>query len=254
MGGEPVLLPDRPEDSEDDDDDDALSLSDFPLAATAAHPRNDSNRPRRSSSEPPDLFEFLIGLGSDMRSADDLIVSGKLVPLHDQCRRCDSLSELERTSVSRSSSSRAAARAQLARSSRSLDYRRLRRPPSSLAPEAAERRTTSSSSSSGGSGAARSDSFARRPPPPRPLWRVLPFGAVKLPAEMELRDMRSRQLRRTPSALFAQPAPVAGAGGGGKLPVDRGGWKGPWRLIKALSCKDPASVAVATPLACLPHV
>ncbi|XP_030458777.1 uncharacterized protein LOC115679312 [Syzygium oleosum] len=237
MGGEPFVLPDRPEDSEDDDD--ALSLSDFPLA-TAAHPRNDSSRPRRSSSEPPDLFEFLIGLGSHMRSADDLIVSGKLVPLHDQCRRCESLSELERSSVSRSSSTRAAAKAQLARSSRSLDYRRLRRPPSSLAREAVERRT--SSSSAGGSGVARSDSFAKRPPP-RPLWRVLPFVAVKLPAEMELRDMRSRQLRRTPSALFVPPTPA-----------DRGGWKGSWRLIKALSCKDPASVAVATPLACLPHV
>lgn len=74
---------------------------------------------------------------------------------------------------------------------------------------------------------------------------MLPFGAVKPPAEMELRDMRSRQLRRNPATLFAPPAPA---------PADRGGWKGSWKLIKALSCKDPASVAVATSLAYLPHV
>ncbi|KAF8035319.1 hypothetical protein BT93_C1368 [Corymbia citriodora subsp. variegata] len=250
MGGEALELRERPEDPEDDDDD-ALSLSDFPLAM-AAHPRHDSgpthfsDRPRRSSSEPPEFFEFLIDLGSHMRSADDLIVSGKLVPLHDQsplpffrrgepvCRRCESLSELERSSVSRSSSSMP----QLARSSRSLDYRKLRRPPSSLAAREVERTTSSS-----GRGVGRSDSFPRKPS--RPRWWLLPFGAVKPPAEMELRDMRSRQLRRNPSTLFAPPAPA---------PADRGGWKGSWKLIKALSCKDPASVAVATSLAYLPHV
>ncbi|KAL3746030.1 hypothetical protein ACJRO7_015042 [Eucalyptus globulus] len=252
MAGEPFELQERPEDPEEDGE--ALSLSDFPLVTTG-QPRNDSgpnnfsDRPRRSSSEPPEFFEFLIDLGAHMRSADDLIVSGKLVTLHDQsppplfprgaptCRRCDSLSELERSSVSRSSSPKA----QLARSSRSLNYRKPRRPSSSLVAREAERTTPSSS----GRGVARSDSLARKPS--RPRWRVLPFGALRLPAEMELRDMRSRQLRRNPSTLFATPAPAPS-------PADGGGWKGSWKLIRALSCKDPTSVAVATSLACLPHV
>ncbi|KAI3440085.1 uncharacterized protein J3R85_003937 [Psidium guajava] len=248
MAGEPLEVQDRPEDSEDDD---VLSLSDFPLATTT-HPGNDtdldhfSNRPRQSSLEPSDFFEFFIDLGSHMRSADDLFVSGKLVPLQDQSARlsrCESLSELERLSVSRSSSSRA----QLARSSRSLDYRKLRRPSNSPVREA-ERASLS------GRSVRRLESIMTKPS--RPRWRMLPLGAVKQPAEMELRDMRSRQLRRNPSTLMAPPAPAAGAGVGGNFPVDRGGWKGSWKLIKALSCncQDPASVAVAKSLACLPHV
>ncbi|XP_030544206.1 uncharacterized protein LOC115750790 [Rhodamnia argentea] len=251
MAGEPLEVQDRLEGSEDDD---ALSLSDFPLATTT-HPSSDtdldhfSDRPHRSSS---DFFEFFIDLGSHMRSADDLIVSGKLVPLQDQSawpssrgaamgRRCESLSELERSSVSRSRSSRA----QLARSSRSLDYRKLCRPSNSLVGEA--ERTSSSARSMG-----RLESIVTKPS--RPRWRMLPLGVVKLPAEMELRDMRSRQLRRNPSTLIAPPPPPVVAGVGGNLAVDRGGWKGSWKLIKALSCKDPATVAVATSFACLPHV
>ncbi|CAK9152224.1 unnamed protein product [Ilex paraguariensis] len=60
-------------------------------------------------------------------------------------------------------------------------------------------------------------------------WYLFMFGLAKFPAEMELRDMRSRKIRRK-SWLFRT------SGGGEKGFVGRRRMKGLWGLIRALGC------------------
>lgn len=76
------------------------------------------------------------------------------------------------------------------------------------------------------------------------------FGLVKFPPEMALRDIKSRQVRRgmTPKTIFPPVESV------GKAPAGSGGGKGPWGILRALSCRDDASVAVATSFGCIPQV
>lgn len=127
---------------EDDHEEiDALSLSDFPLT--------NEEQDRRFSFESTDYFEFLTGMSSDLTTpishAEDIIFSGKLIPLDQQPqsqsnslssqnqnqtndyrrqsfhqRRCESLSELKSSRFNSTES-------QLARNSKSLNYRKLHR-------------------------------------------------------------------------------------------------------------------------------
>ncbi|KAK1322651.1 hypothetical protein QJS10_CPA02g01481 [Acorus calamus] len=60
---------------------------------------------------------------------------------------------------------------------------------------------------------------------PKPKWYVIVFGSVKVPGEMEMRDIRSRQMRRQPPPP-QQPLKTASVKGGSA-----------WRLLKSLSCK-----------------
>lgn len=170
--------------------------------------------PRRSSSEPQEFFEFLHAGGEKhaVSSAEDIIFRGRLVPFRELPpppgnsfpslrRRSESLSAIQ------SGSAYSAAEAVVMRASRSLDYQRLRR--------------------CDGASAADKASPSPKKPPARLRWpAMLMFGAVKVPAEMELGDIKSRQARRRNSS-------AAVASGGAS-----------WRLLKALSCKDHASVAV----------
>ncbi|PON75958.1 hypothetical protein PanWU01x14_039090 [Parasponia andersonii] len=244
---------------------------------------NNAHNSRRSSSEPPEFFEFFsdAGSGENMCSAEDIIFCGRLIPFkehyysdmsrnhnhnhNDQMplmknaisfpedflrkqtafrRRSESLSELQSSSVSRSGS----AKATVMRNSRSLDYQKLRRSwnYSMVSPAPSHMDRNSSVGSAG-----KSDSPPKKPV--RPRWSsFLMFGMARFPAEMELSDIKNRQVRRNPSTLF----PAMDPGGGGNFPVNQSsssGNKASWRLLKALSCKDHASVAVTASL-CMPHV
>ncbi|GFS30392.1 hypothetical protein Acr_00g0011660 [Actinidia rufa] len=79
----------------------------------------------------------------------------------------------------------------------------------------------------------------------KPRWYVLLFGNLKFPPEMELRDIKSRQVRRNMATMF--PA----SDGGGRIPVNR---KSSWGLLSVLSCKGNASVAVTASFSCMPQV
>lgn len=111
------------------------------------------------------------------------------------------------------------------RNSKSLDYNRLRE---SSNPEV----DRNSSARSGTLQEAASKKTTK------PRWYSLMFGTMKVPAEMELSDMKNRQVRRNASSTMFLAAEKMGG--------NRSTGKVSWRILKALSCKDHSSVAVTT--------
>ncbi|XVF34218.1 hypothetical protein REPUB_Repub18cG0040200 [Reevesia pubescens] len=232
----------------------ALSLCDLPLDLdTNNNPENYDHmektpgQSRRSSSEAaPEFFEFLSDLSSNMCPADDIIFCGKLIPLkerpisfqtkndylfeekrksHVLRKRSESLSELRSSSITRSNSTKDAT---VLRNSRSLDYQKLHRYKMERYP---------STKSVG-----KSEVSPKKVIKPR--WYVFMFGMIKFPPEMELKDIKNRQFRRTPSVMFPTVED-----GSKKFAGNRSSGKGSsWSLLKALSCKDHTSVAVTTSL------
>ncbi|KAE8691000.1 NBS resistance-like protein [Hibiscus syriacus] len=225
---------------EEEEEEEAFSLRDFPLDSDA---KNIPGLTRRSSSaSAPEFFEFLSDLTYDMCPADDIIFCGKLIPLNQQQhipfeekkiknnvlrKRSESFSELRSESINRSDSTKDYAYKCL-RNSRSLDYKKLRR-------HDMERNLSKRS-------ARKSDISAMKVNKRR--WYVFMLGMVKFPPEMELKDIKSRQFRRNPSVMFPTVED-----NGKKVSGDRSSVKGSsWSLLKALSCRDHSSVAVATSL------
>lgn len=243
---------------EDEEAEEALSLCDLPLDNEAQEFHDLSAKfltARRSSSE---FFEFFSDHSSDsfMCSAEDIIVCGKLIPFKENTRtthapkpssnpkndhqkkqtafrrRSESLSGLQST-VTRSSSTKNKI---MMTNSRSLDYRKLQRQSSMVSPVPEMERNSSVRSVGSSKSDKKSTSTGK------PKWSFLLFGIVKFPAEMDLSDIKSRQVRKTPSTTLFPDAAV------GKCPMSRSssGNKGSWKLLKALSCKDHGSVAVTT--------
>ncbi|KAK8655156.1 hypothetical protein V6N13_107746 [Hibiscus sabdariffa] len=227
----------------------AFSLGDFLLDSDAKNkPENDHSDSvkvpglglsRRSSSEAAsEFFEFLSDLSYDMCPADDIIFCGKLIPLNqtpkdysfEQDRknyvlrkRSESFSEL----LTRSDSTKEYTKR--LRNSRSLDYKKLRRYDMERNPSTRSTKKPEASAIK---------VHKRR-------WYVFMLGTVKFPPEMELKDIKSRQFRRNPSVMF----PMAVEDYGKRLSGNRSSGKGSsWSLLKALSCRDHSSVAVATSL------
>ncbi|KAJ7979466.1 hypothetical protein O6P43_002864 [Quillaja saponaria] len=241
----------------------SLSLCDFPLDNN-----NETNKPNnlndlsskqthRSSFESTEFFEFFSDLSSEMCPADDIIFCGKLlVPnstnsLTNQklikqqneptaiCPKSDSLSKLHSGPVTRSNSfntSPSTGNCRLMRNSKSLDYRKLYRSSSSdISPPSIEIERNSLVKSIG-----KSDEKVSKP-----CWFFLMFGLVKVPPEMELSDIKHRQIRMNPTTMRF---PVTDAGG--RLQVSRNSGKVTWKILSALSCKDHSNVSVTTPYAC----
>ena len=231
----------------------ALSLCDLPLDLDANNnPGNDHlqkilhAQSRRSSSEAdPEFFEFLSDLSLDMCPADDIIFCGKLIPSKQQPlsfqtredyllggksknhvlrKRSESLSELRSSLLTRSDSTKNSTT--LLRNSRSLDYQKLHRSnmernPSTRSVEKSEVSPIKAV---------------------KPRWYIFMFGMVKFPPEMELKDIKSRQFRRSSSVMFPMVED-----GSKRFSGNRSSGKGfSWSLLKALSCRDHTSVAVTT--------
>ncbi|KZV54711.1 hypothetical protein F511_42183 [Dorcoceras hygrometricum] len=228
---ETVQLQDR----EEDDEDEAISLCDFILNSEEKDPAHtQEDRGRRTSSDPSDnFFEFFNDLTSEMCHAEDMIFCGKLVPyknkkpvpldtLNDSSRRyCESLPDQLLTP----NRTRTDTGTRFMRSCRSLDYDKPCRDPS-LAVK------------SEGSCVPR---FRLRKPVKfvvwKPRWYGLMFGVVKSPPEMDLRDMKNRQVRRN-SGGISWPATE----GRVRIPANR---RNSWSddFLNVLSCKNDASVA-----------
>lgn len=82
------------------------------------------------------------------------------------------------------------------------------------------------------------------PPRSRPRWYLCVLGTVRVPAAMEMRDIRSRQRRRSSPATEAAD--------------DSGRWSfegsKSWKLLRSLSCKGLESAVAVAPLRLVSHV
>ncbi|KAG4907170.1 hypothetical protein AAZX31_20G075100 [Glycine max] len=237
------------QEEEEEEREEALSLCDLPLNRNSRTPSLDDmsfKKILRPSSLPDHAGEIFNGFSSssssDMCPADDIIFCGKLVPFKAEQplknliaaeeeksparrRRSESLSSVTR---SNSVSTFTGSRHLMMRNSKSLDYSRLRE---SAAPEV-DRNSSSRS-------VVPPEAAVKKATKPR--WYSLMFGTMKIPPEMELSDMKNRQVRRNPSSTM-----FLTADSGGKMAVNRSHGKVSWRILKALSCKDHSSVAVTT--------
>lgn len=247
------------QEQEQEEAEEALSLCDLPLSLNNKENiifDNKNNSHNDNSNDSIDFFEFFSDLSysENMCSAEDIFFCGKLIPFKEQQfshptpqilpkstnenqtkqtslrRRSESLSKLQ-SPVTRSNS----INTKLMRNSRSLDYRKLN-PVSNSPPETIERNSSVKSVGS------KSEIALKKAASSRPRWYFFMFGMVKFPTEMELSDIKNRQVRRN------QPQSMI-------FPVNRNSGKGSgsWKLLKALSCKDHASVAVTASF-CVPRV
>uniref|UniRef100_A0A2P2P1B2 Uncharacterized protein MANES_14G153500 n=1 Tax=Rhizophora mucronata TaxID=61149 RepID=A0A2P2P1B2_RHIMU len=243
------------EEEESSDNDETLSLSDLPMLPDGNKPERPTpaatNTPLISSSEPPELFEFFSDLTAQMISAEDIISCGQLIPSREHSplimqnirpprhsrddgkqisphSRSESFSGFQRR-VNCSNSTKSGPM----RNIRSLNYHKLERFPGHKNSWDSDTERNSSANSTG-----KRDEVSKKTV--RPPWFVLMFGMVKPPAEMELRDIKIRQVRRNiPSTMFPPPVDVHG-----KVQVNRNSGKGSCGLLKVLSCRDSNSVAV----------
>ncbi|KAK4392612.1 hypothetical protein Sango_2039000 [Sesamum angolense] len=240
---------------EADQEEETLSLCDFPLNSGDDPDKRDSSKnSRRSSSEPSDFFEFFNDFTSEMSHAEDIIFCGKLLPTpHPHPRRPRILKSLSEHDVADHFSRRychyslpelnptrtnGVASTRLPRGGRPK-FRR--RSPSALLvkPEPLDIHRSLSKSS------AKSDGSSSKVAP-KPRWFVLMFGPLRLQQEMDLQDIKSRQVRRNPGSMFP------GMDGGGGIPAGR---RSSWGhdLLRVLSCKNHASVAVTASIGLVPH-
>ncbi|KAI3496185.1 hypothetical protein L1887_38539 [Cichorium endivia] len=230
-----------------------LSLTDFPVTQDhGVSSFQDQLSP--PSSATGEFFEFFQGSLNDysddsmMSHAEDIIFCGKLIPIHEQrrhkkppeqkekshrskqqqqptgCRRSESMTEVKSTPA-----------IPVVRNSRSLDYKKLHRN-SSMSSEPTPEILRD--------GSGKKSSSSR--------WYVLLFGLVKVPPpEMDLRDMKNRQVRRTPSKILFPSSescdvlPVSGSDDYRKCS---------WKVLGFLSCKSAASTDATTPLRYMPKV
>ncbi|XP_008781936.1 uncharacterized protein LOC103701592 [Phoenix dactylifera] len=174
------------------------------------------NSPTGRCSAPPrtDLFEFFFhGPRSpvEMCTADDVFLQGKLLPFGAAPPRPPKKDEIYKPrSLPRDQWQQEAA----------TGYRRLRKAP---------------------------ESDLRVPPPPqtprtRSRWYLFVLGSVRVPAAMEIKDIRSRQRRRCPAGV----------------PEDSGRWSRQgsksWKLLRSLSCNGVESAVAAAPPSFVSHV
>lgn len=240
-----------------EEEEEALSLCDLPLNENSSESLEDKlfsiNNIQRPTSL-PESNEFFNGFSSssssDMCPADDIIFCGKLMPFkeifNDQRnenlnvesnesrknrRRSESVSLMIRSnSISGGGSNHL-----MMRNSRSLNYCKLREYSSSFPISKVPEVDRNSSIRS----AASMEGVAKKAMKPR--WYSLMFGKMKNPPEMELNDIKNRQVRRNPSKSMFPASETSG-----NLNLNRSSGKVSWKILKALSCKDHNSVAVTT--------
>eukprot|EP00262_Sarcandra_glabra_P007729 TRINITY_DN20643_c0_g1_i1.p1 TRINITY_DN20643_c0_g1~~TRINITY_DN20643_c0_g1_i1.p1 ORF type:complete len:251 (-),score=4.52 TRINITY_DN20643_c0_g1_i1:295-1047(-) len=231
-------------DPHDSETDEAISLSDLPSGeAIQDLPKESDNR----ASPDHQLFEFTNNFNAEMCAAEDIFLYGKLLPFKSALSDQITSTRNEKTSFLRARSESLgelrSGRGRLMRSSLDGDYRRLHSVPSS-----SKASQTVSDRAPGGT-CFRNCKFSLRKEnhsgPATPKWRLFVFGLVKGPSEMAMKEIRHRQSRRNPAPLF----PVFN--GGETVSVRRGDDKGPWRLLRSLSCTRNANAVVTASFPCM---
>lgn len=224
-----------------------ISLSDFPLITSDEHDQHvvieDELRTcqdLQSVTERSENFEFSRCPDSIMSHAEDIINCGRLMPFKEQDqvsrnlygRRClsEPLPDLKIGGYQSNSSNRKM------RNSRSLDFRKLSRNSSASSDSPDSYQNNSSST--------RFDSSNIKIPKPR--WYILMFGIGKFPTEMDLQDIKNRQVHRIPTKPLFPGIQVVE-----KAPAKR---RSSWGVLEVLSCRGDTSVNVTASLACIPQV
>ncbi|XP_010929247.1 uncharacterized protein [Elaeis guineensis] len=223
-------------DESDGDDSTSLSLCDLPLADHDESDGPNSSDDCQLSPPPTDPFEFFSGNHSaaeEMCSAEDVFLKGNLLPYKappqlSPTKRSDAPAPKNAPFDHRRSESLDGINRPRGGGGRAAEYPSLRRAASETDP--------------------RTPQPAPPPPPPpatprsRPKWYLVVFGSVRVPAAMEMKDIRNRQRQRRTTLL-----------------AECGGWRreegrGPWKLLRSLSCKGVESTVVASPLSYVSHL
>ncbi|XAR72108.1 hypothetical protein NMG60_11018627 [Bertholletia excelsa] len=231
---------------EEDEAEETLSFCDLPIYSDSAHWKKEdqSFSSSSSSSSDQDYFEFFSGEWSTSSTAvsDSIIFCGKVIPF----RQPKSPQKLEKKSreLEKPRQRGGFFRWKLnwlvrKRSSRRSKKKEIRRATSLPAPEKCGYkeigRATSLPASEkcghkAGKGGERYGFSVRRlsifASATKSRWHLM-FGLTRLPVEMELKDIRSRQSRRNPVAMF--PLVEGREGEKGRT------GKGLWAMIRALS-------------------
>ncbi|KAJ0251732.1 Uncharacterized protein HA466_0126490 [Hirschfeldia incana] len=221
----------------------APSLRDLPLNTENTNSTTTTITTEDQRKRSIELFEFLTSTSNDCSPAENIIFRGKIIPLNYQNAILSSPEYIRPRISTRSESfpaiqgnklNRPVARDNTGpmRISRSLDHRNLTRgsttargnaPPtkSTVKPVASENRKSV-----------------------KPRWYVIMFGMVKFTPETELKNIKSRQVRRNvPPVMFSSPADRRSCRTRGSSSPSPS-----WRFLNALSCKEPTSVAATAPL------
>ncbi|KAD6454529.1 hypothetical protein E3N88_09235 [Mikania micrantha] len=235
-----------------------LSLTDLPIAQDHGVSTFQDHRNQPSSSAGEDYFEFFTAGLTDnsddkkMSHAEDIIFSGKLVPIDEQPHHTKPSQQSDKNHPSqnhknppiccrrsrsepKADTKRATMISPLVRNSRSLDYKKMKRN-SSVGSEPSMEMSYDGSWKKPSSSSCSSTSSSSR-------WYVLMFGLVKVPpSEMDVRGIKHRQGRRSTSKTplcSSDSIPVTGS-------IDHR--KCSWRVLGFLSCKSSSSTAVTTPV------
>lgn len=219
---------------------DTLSLSSFPLQLNDSTNSQSNTRRSMTESEESDRFEFLIDedlinrSGDIMCLADDIIINGKLLPCKlpplktpaSVCRREEETKITNSVAFSDSPTKQKGKRTERSGGDFEKAVHVLRK------------------------------NNALRP---RSRWEFcMMLGVTRFPTEMELRDIRTRQLRRQRPAttLFTPCRENGDEKSPDQIHVVRRQcqWIGSWQLIKSsLSCKKPDADSVVVANASFPH-
>ncbi|XP_051149186.1 uncharacterized protein LOC127263921 [Andrographis paniculata] len=217
------LIPDEEE------DDESISLRDFQVDSDRKDSISKNNR--RSSSEPADFFEFLNDFTSEMSHAEDIFYCGKLVP-HNATHRRRFLKSLSEHNLPPGASARYA----ICDDNNNNSFQSKSDAVATTPPRNRflERRNPRSSSKSSAKSEASRDS--------KPKWFELMFSPLKFQQELDFRGVKNRRNLRNPGSIFS----------GDRTPPNRRSF---WShdLLKVLSCKNHASVAVTASIGLVPH-
>ncbi|XP_058113756.1 uncharacterized protein LOC131256748 [Magnolia sinica] len=237
---------------EADDREESLSFCDLPIAKDV---NGGGNIAREENGRPPnqDFFEFFNELGDEMSAAEDIFLQWKLLPnmKNERQNRCNFIKKSFFHPRSESSNELHRSRPDVRpeRNRFSAEYRKSERPSSSSSNTPTQslavqmpRRVPRG----------RCDSPPERKSPARPKWYLLMFGSMKVPAEMEMKDIRTRQRRRNLSSS-ATLFPSLDRSRTVSVKTEEDG-KRPKKLLRAFSCRDQDAAAVTASLSCMPHV
>ncbi|CAI9765744.1 unnamed protein product [Fraxinus pennsylvanica] len=207
--------------------DEAISLCDFPMNTD----ENDQIVKNLSENHdmqpsPSNFFEFFSDLSSEMSHAEEIIFCGKLFPYKYQ--PVNVLEDIQKHPVGDDEKSKGIDR----RRCQSLNELKIMR------------------SNDTNSGLLRtSKSLGFRPSRAiKPRWNAFMFGGVKFPLEMDIQDIKNRQIRRSTGGIF----PWIDVGE--KAPVRQNDRRNTWGfdLLSVLSCRNHANVAVKASIGIMP--